>query len=392
MNEMEMQLSRLFNAAVGEPPKLVTAHAARRQALKRRIVACIGATAALAIAGSIGLAVSANAIAPHRVTSSQHAPTLPKYYFDQDVAKDGNLENVVRSVATGAITARVRCPGPRSSLFTAAAADNQTFFIECQLSSSHRVAGTRIYRFRLTSAGRVTGFGLVRQANLAGTRGANMAASPDGSEVAIDVAKAGKGPIKDILIFSTKTGFVAAWHTSVFPGGALFHPTDLSFVRGGRELAVFGFDTCAAGIGSHCTTPGEEMRLVGPADKGGSLASGRRIFTQAGLGIKKVGYINDAFMTPDGRSVTFDFGGHAAGDARVAQLSAATGKIVRTLFRPGPGAGIGVLFGTDPSGQFVLYDKIVFNGRDQQRTNGWIDHGRLRPLQPVHGALGPEAW
>ncbi len=83
MNELETQLSRMFNAAVGEPPHRVTAHAARRQALKRRIIACVSTTAALAIAGSIGLAISANAIVPHRVTNSHHTLTRPNYFFDR---------------------------------------------------------------------------------------------------------------------------------------------------------------------------------------------------------------------------------------------------------------------------------------------------------------------
>ena len=119
MNEMEMQLSRLFNAAVGEPPNQVTPHAARRQALKRRIIACVSATAALAIAGSIGLAVAANAIAPHRVTDSHHAVTKPKFYFTQDSVsgeKGTHRERGAFRRATGAITGRVQLPRAERSL------------------------------------------------------------------------------------------------------------------------------------------------------------------------------------------------------------------------------------------------------------------------------------
>src|SRR6185437_15195215 len=114
MNELETQLSRLFNAAVGEPPTQVTALAARRQAIKRRIVTCISATVALAVVGSIGLAVSANAIIPHRVTESHPKLTMPEFYFTEDGAsvldRHASPELVVRSVATGAITGRVHCP------------------------------------------------------------------------------------------------------------------------------------------------------------------------------------------------------------------------------------------------------------------------------------------
>ena len=216
--------------------------------------------------------------------------------------------------------------------------------------------------------------------------------SADGSKLAVDVAKAEAGPTFGVLVINTKTGSHVLWHSNVLPGGVVFHPTDLSFARDVRELAMFDFDACAAGIGSHCKTPGEEMLAVSPAARGGKLSSGRRIFTQAQLGIHKVGYINDAFMSPDGGTVIINFGGHVSGDARVVQLSAATGKVLRTLFKPGPGADAGILFGTDPSGKFVLYNRIVFNGRSPQRTNGWIDHGRLRPLKPVHAFIQLEAW
>jgi hypothetical protein len=393
MNEMEMQLSRLFNAAVGEPPNQVTAHAARRQALKRRIIACISATAALAIAGSIGLAVSAHAIVPHRVTSSHHKTvTRPKYYFDEDfISLRKNLvEDVIRSSVNGAIVARVRCPGPHTFVVGAAAADNETFFIECQHISNHRVTGFRLYRFRVTSAGRITGFGLIHGGNFLGLRGANMAASADGSELAVDVARAKSGPIFAVYVISTKTGSLSAWHAFPSSSDVLFHPMDLSFAQGGHELAVFGYDTCAAGVGSHCKgDPGQEMRVVSPAVKGGNLSSGRQIFVQSRFG-GRGSYVQDAFITPDGATVIV---GVRSDTDRIIQISAATGKKLRTLFSPGTSSRIR-MFTVDQSGQFLLYNGLTENpiASKDAFVNGWIDHGRLRLLKPAHGYIQLLAW
>jgi hypothetical protein len=220
-----------------------------------------------------------------------------------------------------------------------------------------------------------------------------MGVSADGSELAVDVAEAKKGPTFGVYVINTKTGSHAIWNSNVLPGRVVFHPTDLSFASSGHELAIFGFDTCATGVGSHCKgDPGEEMRAVSPAAKGGKLSSGRRIFTQAQLGIEKVGYINDAFMSPDGGTVVINFGGHASGQARVVQLSAATGKILRTLFKPGRFGNVGYLFGTDPSGRFVLYYGLDLANGQQRERNGWIDHGRLSLLKPQSTYIQTEAW
>jgi hypothetical protein len=399
MNEMEMQLSRLFNAAVGEPPHQVTAHAARRQAFKRRIVTCASVTAALVIAGSIGLAVSANAIAPHRVADSRQTLTRPKFYFDADVhsvKRHAVSELVVRSVATGAITGRLNCPGagPAAVEGTAATAD-QTFFIDCTvLSKNQAQLGIRIYRFKVGATGRVSGFGLVPGGNLPGLRGANLAVTADGSLLAIDLANVRKGPISEIFVINTKTGAHAVWRADTLRGGITFHPEDLSFALGGHELAVFGSDTCAGGAGSHCWNPGQEMVAVNPAAKGGNLSSGREIFSQGQVGAPRKSYVADAYLSPDGKTVIASIAQKSG--TQVVELSAGTAKTLRTLLKEGPDNSAGTIE-VDQSGRFILYqglhNRVLSHHRINHRAfNGWIDHGKLRPLRPVHEFVFQAAW
>jgi hypothetical protein len=380
MNEMETQLSRLFNAAVGEPPNQVTPHAARRQALKRRVIACVSATAALAVAGSIGLAVAANAIAPHRASDGRPQVTMPKYYFEMDPTNpvSGGTENVVRSVATGAITGRVHCPG-RSSLTLGATTDSRhTFFIACPTNSkTGNSDGTRIYRFQVSDSGRVSGFRMLPGGNLPKFRGENMTVTADGSLLAIVNEFQ-----PEVLVINTKTGSHAVWRSDAMPGGAILYPGDVSFARGDRELAIFGSDYCVSG--SVCK-PVQEMRVVSPAAKGGKVSSGRQVLIKSQLVPPKRGAIADAFLGPDGKTVTATVdtylaaGGTSPG-VRVLRFSLTTGKVLRTLFNPASYKQA-LITHVDQSGRFVLLK--VLKKRAQIPVFGWIDQGKLHLLQPL---------
>jgi hypothetical protein len=380
MNEMEMQLSRMFNAAAGEPPNHITAHAARRQALKRRVIACLSATAALVVAGSIGLAVAANAIAPHRAADGHPQVTMPRYYFEMDLTPvTGATENLVRSVATGAITGRVHCPGPRWQTFSAVADSRQTFFIGCQTFSQEGAASTRIYRFQVSGSGRVSGFRPIPGGNLSPLRAQSMAVTGDGSLLAVAYAS-------EVLVINTKTGSHATWRSDTLSGGVRLDPGDLSFARGDRELAIFGDDLCVRhGLHPRCKNPGEEMRVVSPAAKGGAISSGRRVLIKSQLIRPNKGEIASAFLGPDGRTAmvtvnTYLAAGGTFPGARVLQFSVATGKALRTLFNPASFKSALITY-VDQSGRFVLLKAL--KKHDQVPVFGWIDHGQLRLLQPL---------
>src|SRR5690348_10612989 len=88
-----------------------------------------------------------------------------------------------------AVTAKVSCPWPRSDVVDQglAPADGRTFFVACQRSQGIQhfvVTGTRIYRFQLTSSGRIPGYSPVPGGDLSAVRLSRMAATPDGAQLA----------------------------------------------------------------------------------------------------------------------------------------------------------------------------------------------------------------
>jgi hypothetical protein len=389
MNEMEMvQLSRILNSFAGEPPHRVTVGAVRRKVVMRRLTAGVTATAAAAFAVSAGLLVSAHAIGTHPPVSASHRTTGPRYYLEETAPPGSrqlkDLQDVVRSTATGTLTARVRCPGPDPLLSGVAAAEHETFFIACLQGGLQHPTGTRLYRFALTRSGRVTGFRPLAGGNLTGLQGDLLTATPDGAELAIDVKAAGTaGPGSDILVISTTTGKHAVWHAARMPGGIRgVRVQDLSFARNGRELAVLGSAECQCKA-----TGGQEMVAVSHPAAGGQLASGRVLFTLRSLALL-LPYrnlsIDDAFIQPDGATAIAALSG-ATGPSVVLRVSMATGKPTAVLYRA-PTNNLHIR--TDPSGRFLLVAEPAPRGD----LLGWIDHGKLAPLQAAGQTIYIDAW
>lgn len=401
MNEMEMQLSRLFNAAVGEPPNQVTAHAARSQALKRRIITCVSATAALALAGSIGLAVAAHATARHAPATRNSQVSEPKYFVEQGFRPPGGFgqtQMAVRSTSTLAVTGHLACPGPFPYVAgeSFAAARDHVFFLECQVlvhlghkGTRFRQTGTRIYRFQLTSSGRVTGFRLIPGGNLPGLHEFELAASPDGSEVAVDLTKLQTPEPFEVLVINTSTGRRATWHVRKLPSGATFQPWSLSFARNGRELAIFGGNKCDKGFPNKCHAPNMEMIAVSSPARGGLLSSGRKIFTDGQVLKPTDGFVVNAVISPDGSTVMVSIDSKAGG--RIIQISAATGRILRTLLRPVKPVLSFWIEGSDPTGRLVLV--IGVDTRSRRDVIDWLaPGGRLRSLRPPGLNVTRAAW
>jgi hypothetical protein len=388
MNEMETQLSRLFNAAVGEPPNDVTVRAIRRRVLRRRLVMSVTTTAALSLAAAIGLAVSANATGPHPAVNHSTRASEPRYYFENDAPMVGStrIENVVRSVATGAVTGRIRCPGTQRMINAAAAADDQAFFVSCTTTGG---SDTRIYRFVVRKSGQVGRLQPVRGGALGSARTGNMAVTATGSQLAIIAAPLGAGRTSEVIVINTRSGAHAIWHAIRLPGGLRFLDFSVSFADSGRELAAFGSAQCVRGPGT-CRSPGEEMVAVNNAARGGRLADGRVIFTQSQLIKPSAGWLNDAFISPDGTSAIAAV--NAFGPVTVYQISAATGRPTRILLKLG-GLHRRAAYGfisPDPSGHFVLISGRMF-APSVSNFNGWISHGKLVPLKPFT-FMNIEVW
>jgi hypothetical protein len=378
--EMEIVLSKLFSTAVGDPPDHVTLSGIRRQVVRRRVIKCATATAAVALAGSIGL------------TS---AP--PRYYAELGISGEANHHSqvdVIRSTATGAITGKIRCPWAKSSVYDATASTG-AFFINCSRGELNggrpTLDGSRIYRFTVSGSGHASRPVLVPGTQFAGGIG-GLGVSADGSEVVVTTGGTGSA-LRTVVVVNTTTGAHATWTGGILPSGAVFNPEQVSLTGNGKVLAAFGRVHCpkTAAKGT-CKSADQEMIEVSPASKGGSLVHGREVFQQSWIGKTSQMYINAAFINASGKTATVGVVNDAASSGIWAGVvSVKTGRVIKVQYLLTTSNGFSYRFITaDPTGQFVLFDAGPPRGA---LVNGWVDHGHLVHLKPADGNLADtEAW
>jgi hypothetical protein len=401
---MESQLRDLLHAAVGDPPHRVTVEAVRRRVVRRRRAEWATGTAAVVLLTGLGIVVPGRLFAPGAPTGPNSAPAgAPRYYVQTVITGPKPPPvTVVRSRATGAVTATVRCPWPKSQVAGSglAAADGQVFFLACQRSHLvHRhfvITGTRVFRFQVTASGRVRGYSAVPGGKLPGLGVGRMAATPDGSQLAMTAA-AGFGPGGNVLVLNTRTGARAVWHNGTGAAGSTqFGLGDLSWARHNSELVVQAtVRKCPGGTAGQCV-PGMQWRALRPPAAGGQLGSSRLLVAKSAFTGKAQGFINDSVITPDGAALIVVVlhsprGASTPGTIDVVKVSASTGAKLRVLFEENTGQGVFYrFFSTDPSTRFLILDA----GRPTGAIpNGWIDHGRLVPLRPADGSnVFDEAW
>ena len=401
LTEMETQLRALMNAAVGDPPRRITAEAVRRGAARRRLMAQLAVSAAIIAFGGIGAALAAQSggPGPSGVTGSPRA-NPPRYYIVQSFGPH-RFQTAVRTTANGAVTATVHCPSaaPDISVSSVTPAAHETFFLVCDkttLTEPRSVLSFRIYRFQITSAGRISGYTPVRGGTMTGLSDGSVAVTPDGSEIAVAVSPGGvpQGGIAppEVIVINTGTGSHAIWHGAPDTPGTIRYPVyDLSLTANGKEMAFLSQPRCLdkKKFPSCKVTGGEEMRAVYHARGGGRLASARVIFRQAWLMRLAVGYINDAVLTPDGSSATVAEVDWPLGHVSIASVSAATGRQVAVIYRVSTGNGFSYrAFSADASGRWLLLDV----GPSSGSINGWIDHGKLIRLKPAGDSVAWEVW
>ena len=392
MSGIDSQLRDLLDAAVGEPPHRVTPEAVRRRVRRRRLKegAC-AALAALVLAG-FGVTVAAVRSGPGPADVGGFAPGLPRYYVQEAFQASGP---VVRATATGAVTARIKCPwrGARVAGGEFAATTGPAYFLVCQQTvqrgQEYRVTGSRIYRFQVTGSGRVSGYSLVPGGVLGKQTAQALTASPDGSQVAVTVGPepiGGAASVPDqILIINTRTGARAVWHGTA----KLFGAEVVSFIHQGRDLVFVGITKCTPSKHSAtCRT----LRSVSTAAPGGQIDSSRVLLPLSALLRSPGDYINDVVVSQDGATLTaavMRSPGRGSNQVLIVRFSA-TGRQLRVLYRMRTGNGFMYrFFGADPSGRYLLLDA----GPTSATVNGWIDHGRLIPLTPSDGSnLLNEVW
>lgn len=393
-------------------------------------LAPIAATASVLLVLGLVVGLAGRLPGSGRAVSGGGVAAPHRYYIVTDILGT----TTVRSTSTGAVTATVpvssrlnhRGYGP----FVASAADG-TYYI----AAFYRLNQQRIYQFRLTGSGKISGFSPVRGGELGKYQVADaMAASPDGSRLAVGIAtfrvdKYGEqDPRSDssdqIAVIRTSTGATSIWQGGMRALGRSFKVASLSWTSSGRELVVLG-QWCGAHAafdheicmvlknrpGAPSTmVPGAraaEVWALNPASRGGQLDSGRLLLRQSA----RYPYIAQALISPDGSTITAVLmsgpviksknqgPGLAPDHLSVQQISVATGKQQAVLYQRRIGATSGVndvpdflALVADGAGTHLMLNGGVCSGMCQSGFNGWLHDGRLIPLQPSDGRETGETW
>jgi hypothetical protein len=424
MTRTEDRLTDALTAAARAVPEDTLRPLVAPPARRRRPAWITPLAAALGIVLVIGLALAAgtrlSGSRPPGGPAGARAP-VPRYYV---VEGDQGGSPVVRSTATGEVTATVPVPkAANGGVFDVLASTRGgVFFVAAAAPGTE---GQRLYRFRLTSSGQVSGFAPV-PGGVIGRHywGADaLAVSPNGSRVAVSVAYTWTGssttcggagqqacpldtPQPDYIeVIDLKTGARSFWRGG---NGAAYRVASLSWTAHG-QLVYLG-QTCAdQELNSEtCTKHGRTavVRALNPAAGGGRLGSGSVLLRQSA----RFPYIVQALISPDGRTITAVVLTGRMTSSRnetdlvppnlsVIQLSRATGQL-HVLYQRYLGNIFGSTFAPDvlqlsqdAAGQHWMLNGGVCTSRcPKGGFNGWLRGGQLVPLVPVNGQEGDQAW
>ena len=399
MTEMEAQLSKLFTLAAGDPPRRVSVEAVRSAVARRRVTWSAVAAAAVVLVAGAGVAVAGQAREQRQVGHPGLPPRVPRHYIVQEMGHvTERLQTQIRSTATGAVTASVRCPGPGPGSVSRwlAPADDQTFFVACEKQvGTHPSGPVRLYRFQVTGSGRISGYAPVRGGALTGIWVGDIAATPDGSLVAVQAFTrntTAAGP--EVVVIDTRTGRRAVWQPARPVGKIAYPVVELSLTADGKQLVYLANHTCIRGQGAPppCRVS-SEVRAVTLVPGGGTLASSRVLLNQSRLKGLSLSFITAGVITPDGSAITLAVLGNGptrnSSSVSVLQYSATTGRLLRMVYRMRTGSGYSYgAFAADASGSHFIFDAGTVN----HPVNGWIDHGRLIRLLPPGRSVLFEYW
>ena len=402
-------------AAYAEPP-LVSLDSIRRRAIQRRVTQA-GVTSLAVLAVGLGATYSAYAAGsgPQTIGGAKVPAGPPSYYVAQKFNHGPGMTIVVRRRTTGVVTSVVRQPLAKGRCGDQlAAAGTRTFFMACLVWSQKpgstakkiKFRETVTYRFEVSNRGKATTPTLVKGSKLKGLYDdGQFAASPDGSEVALEVFRPNPNGVlytnsipSGIFVINTKTGKRAFWRTGRYVPGRLGFDgaSDVSFTQNGSELVIKEKLCHRTRYLSNCqSSDPTEVRTFGPADRGGSLQGGRILLRLSAF--KKPGtFLPDALITPDGtalNSVIANCPKRGLCTLTVARIAFTTGKVLNKLYQVRTGTrfeGIDMRsFGSDPTGRFLMLNAA--DSPTSKWVNGWIDHGRLVKLAPVDFG-GQEVW
>jgi hypothetical protein len=419
------QLTDAMSAAAGTVREeglrpLTAPERPRRRRRQPAWAAPVAAAAAMVLVIGLAVAVSHQLFRTRQPGGPGSLPAAPlPFYVTTDVAI---TKVVVRSTVTGKVVAVVPVTpvGNTGSLVAPALATggNGMFYLA---AFERGVREEQIYRFRLTAAGRVTGFARVPGGALRpGWAADALAASANGSRIAVGAfyypSHVNPGPEQSdqVVVINTTTGAQRIWRGGSLAGGYnFFRVASLSWA-GDRKLAVLG-EWCRVAS----TVPGGEncprgqrraqLRAVNPAGPaGGSVLDGRLLLRQAPRT-----FLAQALVSPDGSVITAmvlrgkiignpQVSGGFPANLSVEQVSAATGHPLGVIYRrylgdtsieSGTESDPLMLIADATGSHLILYGGIC-NLHCSNEFNSWLDGGRLVPLLPTGFAHreAAEAW
>lgn len=322
----------------------------------------------------------------------------PRYYVTEE-----STGIQVRDTATGAVTARVANPfSGHGSLgmfpdVVAVGDGGREFVVEYTgTPPDSNVQQTRLYSFHITAAGRAAGLALVRGGLLAHFGGGTaLAVSPDGSQIAAVVYHTVGAPLPQprllpqIVVVNLRTGARRFWSGGLQRADRDLSIPSISWGPGSDSLVFLGQWCQTSLVGGICGTGPHyaQVRTLRLAPAGGRLSDGGVLLSQSA----RYAFIVQALLSPDGKALTIVVLGPpylgkvhpAPQDLRVIRMPLGGASGARLLYHGVMGAAATVFLGSDASGRHLLLS---------WRLNGWIDHGRLRPLPPQGGTVFAEAW
>jgi hypothetical protein len=282
-----------------------------------------------------------------------------------------------------------------------APATNQNFFLVCQAAtgpqSYAKVLDSRIFQFHVTSSGRLTGDLPVRGGELGGLLVHSIAATPDGSEIAVIVYPGSHPPDlhrtpPDVIVIDTRTGARAIWYGAPpVSGRTVYWPQDISLTADGQRLVFLTAPQCfQVGCIVH---GGQQLRVVvHPAGGGGELNSSGVLVQLPSVVPLSTAAVMDAMISPDGSTLTLAVVGAlpgmpSPGSVSVVQIPASGQRRPRFVYREPQGDAYS-FFSADGSGSHFLLGTGTPNGP----LNGRIDNGRLIPLKPDPISVQAMVW
>jgi hypothetical protein len=340
--------------------------AGRRAGWLRLAAPLAAATAVIAvIAGSITVASRAHAPA----ASSQSAATaqllrqLPPYYLALSAIRMPTDRAVIRNTRTGAPLATFRPPRPYS-VFTmiAGTASGLTFVLAAGKSGKEPVTNIPAFLDKLFIVHVNPATGSATMAPLpipllwlVNGWLSGLALSANGTRLA--VATSFTPARSQLRIYSVATGAVqAAWQAEGEVASGWFVQITMTWTPNGRALA---FNWSNGTVQSF-----SGLRLLDTAGRGGNLISDSRLLVPQ---TQPNGYfLGDGMLIPDGTKVIANVGNdprRGPSTNEFAEFSAATGRILRVMYRRTPEfSELQAPVWSSPSGQ-VLVVQIALKPR-----------------------------